>query len=367
MITIAFVSTTLNPGGAEQQWLNLIRGINKEKFRIVLICLYDLGTVGNTIKNSGIVAYSKIFKNRYSAWSVIKLIRIMQSEKVSAIFMMHWPLLIGYVTVAAKYLGLTKIVTAVHSTDYIDRKYRSYMLDRVVFKNISSTIALSEQHKRYLSNVLKYPENKLLVISNGVNMSKFCISVDKDAFRRGPGIEGNRKVVGIIGRLDPVKRHDIFIDAAYSVCSNNKNVVFLIIGDGPERTNIEKKIESLGMTDNIKLLGHRTDVPELLNVIDLSVLSSDTEALPMAIIEAMAAGLPIVATNVGSLSDLVEDGMNGYLVPPDSSEALARAILKIVDNDSTALRMGQISAAQVRERFTEEIMLDKYEKLFSAI
>jgi glycosyltransferase involved in cell wall biosynthesis len=364
MTGIAFITTSLNVGGAEKQWLNLINKMNKTSFKIVLICLYDLGEVGNQIRDTGIITYSNIFKNRYSILSVFKLVNILKKENISIIFMMHLPLLIIYGSIAAKIAGIKNVISAVHSTGYIDRKYRSFITDKIFLVNINTVVALSEQHKNYLMTVVKYPEDKLQVISNGVDISVFSQCIDTVPIKARLGIKCNEKVVGIIGRLHSIKRHDVFIDAAYLAQKYYKDIVYLIIGDGAEITNINKKILRLGMTERIKVLGQRNDMAELIKILDISVLSSDSEALPMSIIESMAASVPIVATNVGSVRDLVIDGVNGYIISPNSSKELASAMLKIIDDKKLAKNMGEMGAKIARERFSDWIMVDKYEELF---
>lgn len=364
MTQIAFIATSLDVGGAEAQWFNLTNKLDKTNLKIVLICLYDLGKVGNQIKNSGIITYSNIFRNRYSILSLFKLVKIFKKEKISIIFMMHLPLLIIYGSIAAKLSGINKIISAVHSTGYIDKKNRSSIADKLFLKSINTVVALSEQHKNYLVTEVKYPKAKLQVISNGVDISIFSQAMDIDRIKTSLGIRSNEKVVGIIGRLHPIKRHDVFIEAAYFAYKINRDIVFLIIGDGAERSNIENKINCLDMSHRIKLLGQRDDIPELINILDISVLSSDSEALPMSIIESMAASVPVVATNVGSLSELVFDGVNGYIIPPNSSRDLAQAILKIIGNSTLAKNMGEMGAKIARERFSDEIMVEKFKKLF---
>lgn len=364
MKQVAFIAVTLNMGGAEKQWLTLISRINKKSFKIVVICLYDLGNVGNQLRNAGIITYSNILKNRYSFLSVFNLVRILKKEKISIIFMMHLPLIIIYASIAAKIAGIKHIISAVHSTGYIDKKYRSFIADKICLKNIHTVVALSEQHKDYLITVQKYPECKLRVISNGVDISNFTKHTDIAGIKARLGIGCNEKVVGIIGRLHPIKRHDVFVEAAYLLQKSNKDIVYIIIGDGAERSNIENNILRLGMSHQFKLLGQLPDVADLIRILDISVLPSDSEALPMSLIESMAASVPIIATDVGSLRELVIDGVNGYIIPPNSSTELAQAMLKIIGNETLAKNMGKMGAKIARERFSDVIMVDKFEEMF---
>ena len=134
----------------------------------------------------------------------------------------------------------------------------------------------------------------------------------------------------------------------------------LIVGEGPCRQEIEQLIDEEGMQNNIKVLGQRNDIPFLLNLSDCFVLSSRSEGLSCSIIEAMAAGLPVVATDVGGNSELVANGINGYLVPPDDFDALSMRLQSVINDASLRIKFGQMSLRRVREHYSLDIMINKY-------
>jgi glycosyltransferase involved in cell wall biosynthesis len=366
MPKIAFITSGLQAGGAEQQWLELIKNVDKAKFSVVIICLYDLGTIGRKMRGMGFITYSNLLRNRYSLFSLFSLINILKKEKISLIFLIDQPLSIVYGILAAKISRIKKIILSVHSTGYLDRKIRNAVTMKLFLKYCDHIIALSGQHKEYLIKYNRFPKEKILVIPNGINIPLYSSeNLDPNGLRQELGISNGQKIVGMVGRLHPLKRHDIFIKAASLVRKSCPNVKFLIIGEGEERKNIEKLITQLELTGDVKLLGYRNDIPVLNKILDVSVLCSDTEALPMSLIEAMASSVPVVATKVGSVSDLIINGENGYLVSPNSCDDLADSIVKILTNKELAKQMGQRGLQIAQEKYSIQDMVKEYEKVFS--
>jgi glycosyltransferase involved in cell wall biosynthesis len=144
------------------------------------------------------------------------------------------------------------------------------------------------------------------------------------------------------------------------------NTALLIIGDGPLRRELEAQVDELRLTDQVRFLGERPDVPELLSLLDVFVLCSHSEGLSLTLIEASAASLPIVATDVGGNSEVVEAGINGLLVPTNQPEPLAAAIIRLLTDKTTALRMGKAGSIKFEQEFTLDGMVWQYQQLYLA-
>ena len=366
-MNITFLASKLTIGGAERQLQELINNTDKQKFNITVICLYNLDKIGEEIKRSGIKCYSNILRSRFSLPSMRSLIKILRDEKINFCFIWNQPLAMFYGIIAAKCVHVNKIITAIHSTRSLERKLRRYFINKLLIRFVDKIIAVGTDQREYLIQREHFPPEKITVIFNGVDIDKYQADVNKENKKRELGIPKDYKAVGLIGRLHACKRHDIFLRAARLVVQQYPNVIFFIVGDGEERRNIETLIEKLDLGQHVRMLGFRRDIIEITKILDISVLSSDTEALPMTIIEAMAASIPVIATNVGSVRDLILPGENGFLIPPNAPEKLAEAIVAILRDENMAQRMGERGYHIARAKFSVEMMVKNYERLFLSL
>jgi glycosyltransferase involved in cell wall biosynthesis len=172
--------------------------------------------------------------------------------------------------------------------------------------------------------------------------------------------------VGAVGRLSPEKGFDVFVRAAAIVARHRPDVSFVLYGEGPLRPALEELIRREGLVGRFVLGGFRQDLPAVLPQLDVAVSSSHTEGLPVALLEAMAAGLPVVATRVGGTPEVVADGVTGLLVPPNDPAALAAKVMALLDDPRRAA-MGEAGRRRVRDEFTFEAMAERYERLFARV
>jgi len=200
------------------------------------------------------------------------------------------------------------------------------------------------------------PLGKIAVIPNGVDIKRFEDSVDSSEMRSSLGLTTGNFVIGGIGRLSKQKGFDILIKAISLLPSNN--IHGLLIGEGEEREYLIQLSRDLGLEDRIHFAGYRSDVERLLQVVDLYVQPSRFEGMPNALLEAMAAGLPIVASEVDGNRDLIKNGFNGWLVPPEDERALALAIDSALSDRSEAVRRGQeaLKFVQINHQFEKMIL-----------
>jgi glycosyltransferase involved in cell wall biosynthesis len=188
----------------------------------------------------------------------------------------------------------------------------------------------------------------------------------RDTRKHSPalGIPPNHLIAGMIGRFARQKGHAYFIEAARCVAERQPTVHFLFVGDGELRRRIERNIVSAGLRDRFTVMGEHEDVPSLLPAFDLVVLPSLWEGLPYALLEAMAAGKAIVASRVGGMADVIEDGVNGLLVPPGDPSALAGAMLKVLENGELRSNMGERAAETLRHRYGADGMMGRLEQVY---
>lgn len=211
-------------------------------------------------------------------------------------------------------------------------------------------------------------ENKIEVIYNGLDPSLHREPVNDNFLRKELRIKNDIPLIGIVANFYlKIKGHQYFLMAAKSILAKIQNVEFLLIGEGPLRQFYEEMALELGINNKVHFLGRRGDISGILANLNISISSSISEGFSNVILESMAASKPVVATNVGGSSEAVRDGITGYLVPPANSEAMANAIIDLLQNPDKAAAMGSAGRKVVEEKFTVEAMVKKYEKLYMSL
>jgi len=218
---------------------------------------------------------------------------------------------------------------------------------RFMTRLANRVVGVSEEVVSFLVNRVGLPSNKVELIPNGVDVGRF--RPRPRALQVTLAKDGDEPIIGTVGRLDPVKDHATLVAAFGRVLTVWPNAMLVIVGDGEMRSALEVDIESRGMERHVKLLGERGDLDELIPAMDVFVLSSVCEGLPLALLEAMACGRPVVVTDAGAAAGLVNKAGAGRSVPCRDPEALARAILQVLESQSDASQMGRAGRAFVEK------------------
>lgn len=240
------------------------------------------------------------------------------------------------------------------------------LLDAFIVRRADKIIAVSEEiaKKMKLAGIAK---GKICLIENGVNLEMFTTNSSSQAIKESLGIKKEALVVGTVGALTREKGHQYLLRAALKVIRIYPKAIFLLVGDGIERPGLEKTASSLGIKNSVIFAGMRKDVPEILSILNVFVLPSLNEGLPMALLEAQAAQIPVVATRVGAIPDVLQDGVTGILIPPKDPQAIAEAIIMILSDRKIALRMAQRGFERVRDNFSAEKMANKYLSIYKEL
>lgn len=265
----------------------------------------------------------------------------------------------------ATFLSRTAHIGTLHDTYTIEQKKTRVRLLQMASILGVRLITVSQSMQDYLMTLGKFPKGTVKTIFNGVDIEKFArliSSVSRQDFH----LKTNDIVFICVGRLVEIKRHDILIES-FSRLKPNKHVKLLIVGEGPCRQSMEDLIIKKRMPDNIKILGFREDVPELLKMSDCFVLSSRSEGLSYSIIEAMASGLPLIVTNVGGNHELVIDEENGYLIPFDEPDAFTEKLQILIDDKEKRKQFGERSRMIVQKKFSIDSMMQEYIKIYTEI
>lgn len=206
---------------------------------------------------------------------------------------------------------------------------------------------------------------KIDVIDNGINLDRIANKRMGIEARKGFGLNGTHKIFGTVASLTLEKGHVYLLEAARHVIDKYPECRFVIVGDGPQRQSLEETTAHLGLNGKVTFTGSRSDIPEILSLLDVFVLPSLKEGLPMALLEAMAAKVPVIATNVGAVPKLIEDGVSGILIPPKDSQAISNAIMEVLSDEQRALNMAQKGFERVRDNYSSATMAQKYLALYN--
>lgn len=231
---------------------------------------------------------------------------------------------------------------------------RGYIaLERLAARWCSTIVVVADAERRAgLQAGIGVPR-QYRVIPNGIETARFDLP-------RRP-VPGR---VMALGRLARQKRPDLLVEAASRLLASRSDFEVVLVGDGPERADIEKLISGLGLSERVKLLGNRDDVPELLSTAEMLVLASDYEGCPLSVLEAMAAGVPVVATRVGGVPEIIDEDVTGRLVEPGEPDALATEIGTLLDDAPIRESLGTAARTIARERFTRERMSSELAELY---
>jgi lipopolysaccharide/colanic/teichoic acid biosynthesis glycosyltransferase len=380
-VKIVRVIARLNIGGPAIHVINLTAGIDPSRFESVLVTGTENPGEGSFLDlaiSRGVrpvivpeIVGEATFKLR-DVWALITLYRLMRREKAQIVHT-HTAKAGFLGRLAARLAGVPVVIHTYHG--HVLRGYYGPFttsllrrMERALARITDRIIAVSEQVKRDLVAYGIARDDQITVIPLGFDLAPFLDgAAHRGAFRRELGLDDDLRLVGIVGRLFPIKNHRLFLDAAAQVASEDGAARFVIVGDGVLRREMEEHARRLGMADRVIFTGWRHDLPRIYPDLDVLVVSSKNEGTPVSAIEAMASGCPVVATRVGGLPDMVEDGETGYLVPSGDATALANGILRLLRDRARAHRIGATARTWIRDRFRVKRLVADVEALYTEL
>ena len=351
-IPIAIFVDRYAPGGTQRQMIELLERLDRRRFRVYPVCFHTAGAWYDRVASlAEPVALFPIHGFRrpgtarefraFARWCREKRIAVLHTcELYSNIFGLPGG-------------ALAAVPVRIGSRRGFVEPPGLQALQRAAYTAAHRIIANSQAAAGRL-RLEGVPEEKIVVIPNGIDPTIFPPREYSTHLRR----------IAMVACLREEKRIDVLISAAPRILSRHPDAEFMIVGDGSCRDGLVALAQKLGVTDRVKFLGHRDDVPALLTQADLFVLPSRSEAFPNSIIEAMASGLPVVASAVGGIPELVADGKTGRLVPPGNPAALAGAVLDLLDAPERAEEFGRAGRAQIEQTYSFHRMVGQMEALY---
>ena len=273
--------------------------------------------------------------------------------------------------VAARVTGVPVVVHTLHGNvlrGYFDpfRSFAFLMLERMLGRISTTIVTLSPRQTAETSALGIAPAAKLVEIPIGIDLDAF-LRTEPGHLRAELGIADDALLVGIVARLVPIKAVHTFIDAAAHLAKARADVRFVVAGDGPLRPELEALAAARGLGDRCVFLGWRADLPSVYADLDVVVLTSRNEGVPITLIEALAAARPVVATAVGGVPDLIADGESGFLVSPESPDETARAIAALLDSAALRIRMGRAGRARVNPAHDSTTLVRNMDRLYERL
>lgn len=362
---ILYFLNTLVRGGVEEHVLTLANGLDRRRFEVSLACP---GCLLELLKPD-LAADVAVHDIDIQRWSDLRSIRHLASiVRKSAPDVLHSHLF--YASMFGSTIGKLAGVPTTIETYHVPEVWRtgwlkkSGLIDRGFAGFVDHFIAVSHAVGAHLERVKKVPAQKITVIWNGRDLSAYT-GVGRGGFSIPDA--GSKAVVGVVGRLEPQKGHAHLIRAMPAIVRQFPDVLFAFLGDGRLRAALEEQCRSAGIADAVRFLGYDKDVAGFLNSIDIFVLPSLYEGLPLAVIEASAAGLPIVATAVDGTPEVVVDGETGLLVPAGDPDALVGPILSLLKDPARGERLGRAAARRARENFGLSSQIRATEEIYARL
>jgi glycosyltransferase involved in cell wall biosynthesis len=360
---LMLVTHDLAIGGLQQVVVNICRTINTDMFNVSVVCLRDTGPFAQEINELGIkVHVIPPKKGGVDYLSFIKLARLFQTESVEIIHTHNTqPFVDG--TLAALMSGVKTIVHTDHARDFPD-KYRYMAAEWIMSQFAYKVVGVSDHTAHNLIHYEKISPRKILVIPNGIDGSRFMIHVDSDRKKKSLGITNKGPILGLGVRLSEEKGVLYLLRAMPEIIGVFPDISLVIAGAGPSENELKQQTATLGINNHVLFIGPRLDIPEILQIFDLYVLPSTREGLPMVLLEAMAAGCPIVATDVGGNATAISHRFNGSLIKPKDPVALAQEIILVLSDQQLRRQYIHKSKEVFQNCFSAQTMTRAYERLY---
>lgn len=366
-IRVAQITGAMDFGGAENVIAHLATGLDPHRYAVTIVCTRGIGTLGERLKEQGVnVVLTRPYVRSRRHLGPLDLYRTLREIDAQVVHTHGEPPLS-----AAGPLGYLRLLPYwVHSFHYGNYPYaesKRMFLERTLCRPASALIAVADQQRATIIKHHRVAPSRIRTLLNGVQPNKYLDNAAfRSAKRRELGLRDEDLIVGTIAVLSKQKGVTYLLQGAREVLNAHPTVKFLIVGGGPLEAQLRREADDLRLGERVLFTGWRKDVQEILPTLDMFVMSSLWEAMPLTLLEAMAAHLPIVATNVGDNANLTGNGECAVIVPPADASALASAISRLIADSNAARAMAARAGRMFQERFTVRHMVAAHERLYEA-
>lgn len=359
------VYSKLDLGGIERQMLRVLPSLAEGRYRISLCLIEEAGTLADDLRARGVPIHLLPLTGRLNPWTVLRLASLLRRERAD-IVQAHGREANATATAAARLAGARGVVATIHNMG-ATRGRRRIAQDRLLDPLRDAVVAVSDRVKDDYCRTVGVDPRKCVTIYNGLDIAAFLAGAgSREATRAGLGLNESDRAVLTVARLHPQKAHETLFEAARTVVREVPSARFLLAGDGPRRAELEALAAHLGVSGVVRFLGARHDVAALCRASEVACLSSAHEGFSNVVVECLAGGLPIVATDVGGNAEAIEEGRSGFLVPAGDASGLARRLIALLGSEPLRARMAR--AARLRaERFSLDRTVEETEALYDRI
>ena len=347
-IKVIYMAHAFMVGGAEEMVLNLVRRL-PSRFAPMVCCINRAGPIGEEIRATGVpfqvLGLNPGLQHPLDVFTIARYLRETQPAIVHTFL-----LTASLYGRAAAILARVPIVIGTEVNIYEHKRPHHVLVERLLMRGTDRVVVSAESVKEFYARQVHADRTRIDVIYNAVDWSQLGVTVARDELRASLGVAPSDIVAGIIARLTPQKAHAHLFEALATTPAL-ANLHLLVVGDGELRDDLQRRVNELGLQARVHFLGARRDLGNLLNALDMFVMPSLWEGLPLSLVLAMGAGLPIVATRVAGIPEVVHDGRTGLLVAPGDSNALGAALARFVASADLRESIGAAAKEFVTPRF----------------
>lgn len=354
-LRVVLLNTSRSWGGTEHYAVQLAAGLKRRGHSVRLFWAHRV--IGERARQADLPATRCRLRADADLVGLWRLARLLRAERADAVVLTKWrEYLLG--GLAAHLAGVPLSVVSLGLRVFPRRDLKR----RLIFALTDLILVNAEEIRAALATRPWIDAQKVRVIHNGVDLDRFRPGGDGATFRREIGVPVNAPLFGTIGALTPQKDHELLVRAAARVRQQVPDAHFVVVGDGFLRPQLEERIQQHDLADCFHLAGFHPDVRPALAAFDTFVLSSDNEGMAWVLLEALAVGLPVVATDVSGSRACVEEGVNGHVVPPGNAAALAAALIRLAGDAEARSRLGRASRRRAEVQFAAERMVGETER-----
>jgi sugar transferase (PEP-CTERM/EpsH1 system associated) len=366
---ICQVLHSLNIGGAEVLAAGIARAL-RDRYRFVFACLDGLGSIGEQLRDEGFEIEVLDRKDGIDWKCGFRLARFLKQHAVDIVHAHQYTPFFQSMLSRLSYRGVPIVFTE-HGRHHPDsRSLKRVAVNRLLSQRSDRFVAVGQSVRQALIDNEGLAARRVEVIYNGVDQKPFRAvrnTASRKSVRSELNVPDDEFLVIQVARLNPLKDHLTAVESIAKLVDKKIPVRLILVGEGETQSEIERTIDQLGLTRNVQLLGTRQDIPELLSAADAFLLSSISEGIPLTIIEAMAAGIPVVATDVGGNSEVIENGRTGLLCSAKDSSFMAQQLTELYESHDLRNMLAENAMARAQELFDIDQMHDAYVGVYDSM
>lgn len=352
--------------GAETIILTIVEHIDKNRFNPIIVIFKDendeIPPLALEAKKRQISVALIILRGKFDFFGMLKLRRLILKNSIDIVHSHEYKS--DLICFLATRFTSVKLIVTTHGWVFVDFKVKFYeILDAVIIRFFDKIVSVSEAMKRELLKA-KIPSSKITVIETALDSSYLQTKSDSAALKKELNLNPDTTLIGTIGRISLERGHIYFLRAAKEILKDFPNSAFLIVGDGQLKENLVSESRKMGINNKVFFLGFREDIANILFGIDIFVSSSFRESFGIAVVEAMVAGKPVIATKVGIAPEIIKNGETGILIDPKNPNAIYKAVVTLLTNQELRKKIGGLAKQAVAHRFSYQRMVSSYEQTY---